>query len=279
MKIIPIYQIDAFTRKPFTGNPAAVVKYDGLSEVEMQLIATEMNLSETAFLEKSDKADFRLRWFTPIMEVDLCGHATIASLHYLKEKGELSENSEVRFDTRSGIIKCFVKNDCYLMQIPGYKQTDFFSCRKEILACLGITAAETEGNFILLENGYLYIYIKQLNTLAGLKPDMKVIKSLSTSGIKALVVYTLETLQKESSAHLRFFGPCYGIDEDPVTGSANGPLFQVLVSAGKLNITDEVQFEQGDYISRPGRVKVKMIDNNIFIAGNAVTVLKGEISV
>jgi trans-2,3-dihydro-3-hydroxyanthranilate isomerase len=277
MRKISVYQIDAFTGKPFSGNPAAVIKINDLSDKEMQLIASEMNLSETAFLGNSDKADYKLRWFTPALEVDLCGHATIASLHYLRETGELRENSEVTFDTRSGILRCSYEDNLYYMQIPSYNYSEYNLNRDEILSYLGISEKDCEEKFILLENGYLYIYIKSLNVLGSLKPQMTGIKKLISSGVEAVVVYTLETKEPESSAHLRFFGPYYGINEDPVTGSANGPLLQLLCQTGKLKYSGEVQFEQGDFICRPGRVKVMYKDKNIFIAGNAVTVLKGEI--
>ena len=105
-KKINIYQIDAFTNKPFQGNQAAVCFADGLTKNEMQLIANEMNLAETAFISKSDNADFNLRWFTPTTEVELCGHGTIASLHFLNENGKLKDNSEITFDTLSGVLKC-----------------------------------------------------------------------------------------------------------------------------------------------------------------------------
>ena len=119
-KKINIYQIDAFTDRPFSGNPAGVTFADVLTSEEMQLIAKEMNLAETAFLGKSDKADYHLRWFTPAVEVDLCGHATIASLHFLNENKLLKEGQEITFDTLSGILKCRFENGKYFMQIPIY---------------------------------------------------------------------------------------------------------------------------------------------------------------
>jgi trans-2,3-dihydro-3-hydroxyanthranilate isomerase len=277
MKKISIYQIDAFTSKAFCGNPAAVIKSDKLSDCEKQLIASEMNLSETAFISRSDKADYRLQWFTPKMEVDLCGHATIASLHYLNELRELQKNSEVRFETRSGVLRCFSEEEYYYMQIPDLSFSEENSIRKNILNVLGISEKDTEGNFFLLENGYLYVYIRKLTLLGKLKPDYSGMKELSASGIKAVIGYSLETIEEESSAHSRFFGPYFGINEDPVTGSANGPLLKLLIQTGRLSNASKVQFEQGDFVCRQGRVKVMYKDKDIYIAGRAVTVLKGEI--
>ena len=109
-KLIDVCQIDAFTDEPFRGNPAGVVYSDELTTEEMQLIAREFNASETAFISKSSEANFNLRWFTPTVEVKLCGHATVASIHYLLQQGIIQENSSLTFKTLSGILKCSTKN-------------------------------------------------------------------------------------------------------------------------------------------------------------------------
>ena len=137
-KKIEIFQIDAFTDKPFSGNPAGVTFAEGLTSEEMQLIAKEMNLAETAFLGKSDKANYHLRWFTPAVEVELCGHATIASLHFLNENKLLKEGQEITFDTKSGILKCRFENRKYFMQVPVYSMKEFTGNKNELLNCLGI---------------------------------------------------------------------------------------------------------------------------------------------
>jgi len=284
-KKIDIYQIDAFTDKPFQGNPAGVTFSDGLSSKEMQSIAKEMNLAETAFLGKSDKADYHLRWFTPAVEVELCGHATIASLHFLNENKLLNEGQEITFDTLSGILKCRFENGKYFMQVPVYSTNEFSGNKNELLNCLGVEKKDIDEKvpFILAENGYLYINIKSLNALHNLKPDFKTLKKLNAPGKECIAVYTLETVDKESFAHSRFFAPYYGIDEDPVTGSMNGPLMQVLIKAAfikdegkELNYT----FEQGDVLGRRGRVSVgySSAKKELYISGNAVTMLKGELT-
>ena len=284
-KKINIFQIDAFTNKPFSGNPAGVTFADGLTTEEMQLIAKEMNLAETAFLGKSDKADYHLRWFTPTVEVELCGHATIASLHFLNENKLLKEGQEITFDTMSGILKCRFESGKYFMQIPIYSVKEFTEGKDEILNSLGIDKKDLSENvpFLLAENAYLYISIKSLKALHELKPNYKALKKLNSKGKECVAVYTLETVDKESFAHSRFFAPYYGIDEDPVTGSMNGPLMQVLIKAGlikdegkELNYT----FEQGDVLSRRGRVGVRYsgAKKELYISGNAVTMLKGEMA-
>ncbi|MGE5810124.1 MAG: PhzF family phenazine biosynthesis protein, partial [Ignavibacteria bacterium] len=219
-KKISIHQIDAFTKNPFEGNPAGVTFGDGLSKNEMQLIAKEMNLSETAFISKSGKADYNLKWFTPAVEVRLCGHATIASLHFLSEQNLLKDNSAVKFDTLSGIIKCRREGDKYFMQIPLYSVEYYKKNRAQILDALGLNEKQTDKNIPLIrvENGYLYVYLKKISSVEKIKPDFNKLLKLSKGGdIDCFTVFTLETLDRGNNAHLRFFAPYYGINEDPVT--------------------------------------------------------------
>ncbi len=283
-KKVSVYQIDAFTNTPFQGNPAGVAFGDGLTTEEMQNIAKEMNLAETAFISKSDKADYNLRWFTPTTEVELCGHATIASLHFLSEHDLLSSESKICFDTRSGILKCEEKEGRYFMQIPKYSVKEFEGNKNEIFSALDLEnfAVGEPTPFILAENGYLYIYLPNLEMLKNINPNYKELLRLSKTGkpFGAIAAFSLETVDEANFAHLRFFAPYYGIDEDPVTGSANGPLLLVLQH---LNFIERntaslgLVFEQGDFIGRRGRVGVNLLHNELFISGNAVTVLKGEL--
>jgi PhzF family phenazine biosynthesis protein len=285
-KRIDICQIDAFTDKPFGGNPAGVTFGDGLSKEEMQFIAREMNVAETAFISKSDKADYNLRWFTPTTEVELCGHATIASLHFLYENRYIISNSEITFDTQSGILKCRVEKGKCFMQIPVYKAEEYNNNKEVILTALGLSIDDIDNSvpFIMMENRYLYIYVKKLSTLKGLKPNFTDLLGIQMLyNISGNVVFTRETYDKESFAHSRFFTPYYGIDEDPVTGSANGPFMLVLRKLGFVKNNEEdisLIFEQGDIIGRRGRVGVKYspTKNELYISGNAVTVLKGEMN-
>jgi PhzF family phenazine biosynthesis protein len=283
-KKIKIYQIDSFTDKPFSGNPAGVTFSNGLASEEMQLIAKEMNLSETAFLSASDKADYELKWFTPTTEVELCGHGTIASLHFLLEEKKLNGSQELTFHTLSGILKCKVENGKYFMQIPVFNMEEFIECKQELISMLGVhpTMLDDEVPFIQLENKNVYIYVKELKDLHQLKPDFKALKDLSLENdIGGVVVFTLETIDKNNFAHSRYFTPSHGINEDPVTGSTNGPLLLVLQKLGFIKNSDEeisVTFEQGDILGRPGRIGVSYYPdkNELYISGKAVTVLKGE---
>ena len=286
-KPVKIYQIDAFTDKPFEGNPAAVMFSENFSGEQMQKISREMNLSETAFISLSVKADYKLQWFTPTVEASLCGHATIASLHFLKENGILKDNSFIKFETKSGILNCGMKDGFYFMQIPVYQMQEFTGNKDEIMKALGVDreSVDHETPFIITEDGNLYLKADSLNTLKQLNPDFKTLKKLTENKheFEGVVVYSLETFDKGSFAISRYFVPYYGIDEDPVTGSTNGPMLLVFKYLGLIpNDFEEstATFEQGDFMGRRGRVKVTYNKkrNELFIHGKAVTVLKGELT-
>lgn len=286
-KLDDVYQIDAFTDIPFNGNSAGVVYSDDLNKEEMQLIAREINVSETAFISKSQEADFNLRWFTPSVEVKLCGHATIASVHFLVQKGLLKNNSTVTFNTLSGILKCSAMNGIYSLNLPVPTLSIFEGDKNEITSALSSDQIiNTEKfPFIIDDGGYLYIYVSSLKELTNIKPDYKILLDLSSSGkgFDAITLFTLETVEKGNNAHLRFFAPYYGINEDPVTGSANGPLLLVLRHLGLIEEDTDGKtytFEQGDVVGRKGRINVSYSPskNELIVAGRAVTVFKGEMT-
>ena len=286
-KLIDVCQIDAFTDEPFQGNSAGVVYSDGLTKEEMQLIAREFNVSETAFISKSTEADFNLQWFTPTVEVKLCGHATIASIHYLRQMDIIPDNSSVTFNTLSGILKGTTKNGIHSLGLPVPELKIFEENKEEIIKALNAGKAidQEKFPFILDDGGYLYIHISSLSELMNLKPDYKSLFDLSSArkGYDAFTLFTTETIEKENHAHLRFFAPFYGIDEDPVTGSANGPLLLVLKRLGLIEENTEGKtytFEQGDVLERKGRINVSYSSskNELRISGKAVTVFKGELN-
>jgi len=281
-----IFQIDAFTNKAFCGNSAGVTFGDGITEEIKQKIAKEMNLAETAFLTKSDKADYCLQWFTPSVEVELCGHGTIATLHFLKENSLLKNGQTILFDTKSGILKCKMEKDKYFMQIPLYAMQNYEGKAKDIFSALGITEDDLAENIpmVLLENTNLYVCIKSLGDLKNVSPTFKDLIKISEANNKigGFALFTLDTIEESNFAHCRYFVPYWGIDEDPVTGSVNGPLLPVLKHLEL--ITDEemkngLTFEQGDFMDRSGRVGAKFYPdkNELYISGNAVTVIKGEL--
>jgi PhzF family phenazine biosynthesis protein len=172
------------------------------------------------------------------------------------------------------------------MQIPTPQLDGFDGCKEEILEAIGIDAVDVSDlPFILLDNGYLFISVNSLDALWKINPDYKKLKELSNKKKEFfdIAVYTTETIEHNSSAHLRFFAPYNGIDEDPVTGSACGPLLLVLIKQGLIKdyINDSfIKFEQGDVLNRRGRVEVRFNSkkNELSIAGNAVTVFTGKLS-
>lgn len=283
-KHIKIFQIDAFTSEPFKGNPAAVVFNNALSEDQMKNIAAEMNLSETAFLSDSDLADFNLRWFTPKSEVKLCGHATIASLHYLYENNILKENSTVTFNTKSGIIKAGKNNSSYWMKLPIVNFSKVENSLIELYSASGLKSEQINNDSYIGSNGYLFICVDNLTTLFNLKPDFNRISEilLSQNNFSDLAIYTLQTIENESIAHIRFFAPNEGIFEDPATGSAAGSLLLLLRKQNLIkNFSDDKIYiiEQGDVLNRHGRIGVSFNskENILKIFGKAVTTLEGSI--
>ena len=286
-KLIDVCQIDAFTDEPFRGNPAGVVYSDELTNEEMQFISREFNVSETAFISKSTEADFNLRWFTPTVEVKLCGHATVASIHYLTQMGIIQENSSLTFKTLSGILKCSTKYGIHSLSLPVPELKIFEGNKEKIIKALNGEKAVDPAKFpfILDDGGYLYIYVSSLSELMNIKPNFRELFNLSFArkGYDAFTLFTTETIEKDNHAHLRFFAPYYGIDEDPVTGSANGPLLLVLRKLGLVEQNTEGKiytFEQGDVIGRKGRVNVSYSPskNDLTISGKAVTVFKGDLT-
>lgn len=211
---LPIYQVDAFTARPFAGNPAAVCLLSGpRDETWMQQVAAEMNLSETAFLLPEGNG-FRLRWFTPTVEVDLCGHATLASAHVLWESEQLAPEAKACFFTRSGRLTAERRG-----QRSARGELDFpaepaepVEAPVELVRALGVTPRFVGRNRM----DYL-VEVDEEATLRSLAPDFALLRSLPVRG----VIVTSRSASPEFDFVSRFFAPQSGIDEDPVTGSAH----------------------------------------------------------
>ncbi len=306
MKTCHIKYVDAFTTKPFAGNPAGVViDAKDLTDAEMQAIAREMNLSETAFiLPATEKgANLRIRWFTPTSEVPLCGHATIASFHALAEDGleGMKTNGQhyFRLETKSGILSVRVEKNFYATTVEFELPIPGFRIRKtlpsSLLGSLTVKLHEIRNDMPIVGNAYLYIPVKRLTTIENLRPEFQALaKEMTKQKVIGVCVFTLETKESTSAVHSRFFAPNIGIDDDPVTGSANGPLGVYLhrfAVAKGLRVPcrelpdgrTEFVGEQGDEVHRIGRVKIRLglLQNkveSISIVGEAVTVMKSTIN-
>ncbi|MBL7128270.1 MAG: PhzF family phenazine biosynthesis protein [Ignavibacteria bacterium] len=260
----PIYIVDAFTDKAFKGNPAAVcLLNEDVDSNWMQSVAAEMNLSETAFLRKSSKG-FELRWFTPEVEVDLCGHATLASAHILWESS-LLENSEVAiFNSKSGVLTAEKKNKEIELNFPSMSIKEIGGT-KELQEALGIDFVYSGK-----AKGYYIFEVESEDIVINTKPDFSALKKITDCG----VIVTSKSFSKEFDFVSRFFAPAYGINEDPVTGSAHcvlGPYWMK-----KLNKNNMRAFQAS---KRGGVLSIRVEDERVYIAGEAVTVLKGELLV
>jgi len=298
-RTIAIKQVDAFTEVAMTGNPAGVV-LDGsdLTDEQMQYVAREMNVSETAFIlpPTGSGADIRIRWFTPETEVPLCGHATIAGFHALAEEnmcGMVSVgNYAFDVETKSGILPVTVAKDTKSIDVMfGLSVPKFVRAgqhKLDVMRILNISLEEIENRKPIVAAGYLYVPIRRLHTIFAMKPNFfSMAQFLSNRGLSGICVFTSETIERTSAVHSRFFAPVVGINEDPVTGTANGPLGAYLFEYGQLKPTGDtitLMGEQGDVIGRKGRViiELKVREKEILsvrIGGRAVTVLNGEMVV
>lgn len=299
MNILLVKHIDAFTTKAFAGNPAAVVlSADDLTDDQMQSIAREMNLSETAFILSASnrQADVRIRWFTPTNEVDLCGHATIAGFHAMAEENlyGMKKNGSFpfRLQTASGILAVTVIKENgsatvkFTLPMPQFVKS--YSLKTEFFAALRIEENDFDRRLPCVMSTYAYLPVRRLSVLYEMRPDFALMKNiLSHKKLGGLCVFSTETVERSSTFHSRFFAPNQGIDEDPVTGSANGPLGIYMVEHGLVGKSDgliEMIGEQGDVIGRPGRVKIEVqVDRgkpkSVAIVGCAVTIVEGTIKI
>jgi PhzF family phenazine biosynthesis protein len=263
-----IIQVDSFTNRPFAGNPAAVCLVDAPApDAWMQNVAAEMNLSETAFVHPLGSGPvFRLRWFTPKVEVDLCGHATLAAAHALWEERLLPRTEPARFETRSGRLTAQCEDDWIALDFPAEPVNSPITDSAEldgIAAALGAPVVSAGRNrFDLL------VELADETTVRGLQPDIRGVASFPVRGIIA----TSRSSSPGFDFVSRFFAPRVGVDEDPVCGSAHcclGPFW-----AAKLGRTELT----GHQVSRRGGVvKVRVDGPRVALIGQAVTVLRGEL--
>ncbi len=260
-----IVQVDAFTNKAFSGNPAAVcVLAEPASDEWMRNVAREMNLSETAFLTPHD-GGYRLRWFTPAVEVDLCGHATVASAHVLWQDGHLRPGQQARFHTRSGLLLADRRGDWIELDFP-VKVVTPAPAPPELLPALGVEQAVFVG-----KNAFDYLVeVDSEETLRKLAPDHTTLRRIPVRG----VIVTAKSSAGEFDFVSRFFAPGSGIDEDPVTGSAHcalGPYW-----SEKLGKTEFTAFQASP---RGGVVRVRLEGDRVLLGGQAVTVMTAELLV
>jgi PhzF family phenazine biosynthesis protein len=259
---LTIFQVDAFTDKPFSGNPAGVcVVPEPQEERWMQNVAREMNLSETAFLQR--QADgYNLRWFTPAVEVDLCGHATLASAHILWEVGYLEPGEQARFHTRSGLLTADRKGAWIEMNFPAQPEEPA-SAPPGLIEALGVPL-----KYIGKSKFDYLVEVDSEEIVRSAKPDFSLLTTVTVRG----VIVTSIASSKNYDFVSRFFAPQVGINEDPVTGSAHCTLSPFW---SKQLGKDELVGYQAS--ARGGVVRVLLSGDRVSLGGQAVTVLRGEL--
>ncbi len=258
---IPIFQVDAFSGKLFSGNPAAVCPLDSwLPENTLQAIAAENNLAETAFFVRQEDGRFDLRWFTPVCEVDLCGHATLASAYVLFR--ELNEPGDVvRFQTKSGQLSVKREGDLLALDFPS-RPPAATEVHPALLPALGGNPVE-----VLAARDYLVRY-RSAEEVLSLQPDMEGLKKTD----KFAIIVTAPGADCDFVS--RFFAPGKGIPEDPVTGSAHTTLIPYWAKE-----LEKTSLHARQVSSRGGELFCKLNGDRVEIAGRGVLFLRGEISV
>jgi PhzF family phenazine biosynthesis protein len=258
------FQIDAFTDRPFAGNPAAVCLLDEERDAPwMQAVAVEMNLSETAFVRRLDDG-FELRWFTPAYEVELCGHATLASAHALWNERIVSDSQPIRFHSKSGVLTCTRAGDLIELDFPATPVQEA-NPPSGLIEALG-----GDPQFIGESRYDKFVVVASEQTLRSLDPDFAALPQLPMRG----VIVTSTSDDSRFDFMSRYFAPGAGIDEDPVTGSAHcclGPYW-----SERLGKSEMTGFQAS---ARGGIVGVRVNGDRVLLGGQAVTVLRGELTV
>lgn len=258
-----LLQIDAFTSTPFRGNPAAVCLLDEERDAQwMQDVASEMNLSETAFLLRRDDG-FSLRWFTPAAEVALCGHATLASAHALWEEKILGPAETARFHTLSGLLTAERREDLIELDFPATPPQSA-DAPDGLLEALGLT----DALFVGRNKFDFVIEVESEQRVRAVEPDHARLKRIPVRG----VIVTSRATAGDADFVSRFFGPAVGVDEDPVTGSAHCALTPYW--AAKLGKSAMLAFQAS---RRGGYLHVRLAGDRVKLGGKAVTVLRGEL--
>lgn len=258
-----ITQVDAFTSEPFRGNPAAVCVLDvPRDEQWMQDVAREMNLAETAFLVRDGEA-YALRWFTPMIEVDLCGHATLASAHVLWQDGHLGKGDTARFHTRSGLLTATRDDGWITMDFPAELPQPVQTPRA-LVEALGLESVAGAARNRLDD----LIEVESEDIVRAVTPDFRRLRDVIRRG----VIVTAPSRAPTYDFVSRYFAPAVGIDEDPVTGSAHcclGPYW-----SDRFGRQDLVGYQAS---ARGGVVRVQHAGDRVLLAGQAVTVLRAEL--
>ena len=263
-----ITQVDAFTSRPFAGNPAGVCILPKAADAAWMLnVAREMNLAETAFLVPQQDG-YDLRWFTPAVEVDLCGHATLASAHVLWEDGDLKPQQQARFHTKSGVLTADRRDGLIELDFPATPATAA-PAPAGLIAALG-GGAGAKAQFVGRSKFDYLVELESESAVRRLDPDMSAIARVEARGV---IVTSRADKNSEYDFVSRFFAPQSGVPEDPVTGSAHCALAPYW--SAKLGKKELVAFQASP---RGGELRLRLVGDRVKIGGQAVTVLRGELT-
>jgi PhzF family phenazine biosynthesis protein len=261
---LTIVQVDAFTSTPFAGNPAAVCVLPAAREERwMQDVAREMNLSETAFLLLENNG-YRLRWFTPAVEVALCGHATLASAHVLWQDGHLAAGAPARFHTKSGLLTAERRGDWIELDFPATPAAP---------ALLPAGVAEALGVAPRWVGRSKFDYLLEVDAEAAVRSLAPDFAALARAEARGIIVTSRATTPGYDFVS-RFFAPRAGVNEDPVTGSAHCALTPFW--SERLRRTEMTAYQASP---RGGVVRVRLAGDRVVLSGQAVTVLRGDLAV
>jgi len=288
---INVKKVNAFTESLEGGNPAGVVlDSPDLTDEQMKHVSKVLSVSETAFVFPSKEADYKIRFFSPEVEVDLCGHATIATFFTMALEGIFSQNinTVITQETKAG----FLPVDIYFSDetvdrvmmtqtTPRYK--DIFLDISILADSLNISVDEIDDSLPkqIVSTGLftLPLCVKSFDILKAITPDFEKIKKLCNRfGVGSFHLFTFDTIEPNSTYHARNFAPVYGVNEDPVTGTANGAVCSYLIK-NKIVKDRNLICEQGDTMGRPGRVFVEIDRDGVKVGGKARVVEEREISV
>lgn len=261
MSMTKLFHVNAFSQRPFGGNPAVVVLGPERSDAELQAMAAEFNLSETAFLTPIGDAHYRLRWFTPAVEVDLCGHGTLAAAHVLWQTGEVAGAQTLRFETRSGELLARCDGEWIQLDFPRIPLSPLIldPAYAEALGCKPLQTLAAGAKFLL--------ELAREEEIEELAPDFNALRALPGRGL----MVTAPSSSSGDDFVSRYFAPWVGVEEDPVTGSNHCAL--VPFWAERLGKT---QLKARQISARGGALRLSLEGDRVLMSGQALTLWQGE---
>lgn len=286
-----LYIADAFSSKPFGGNGAGIVVGAGLDDIKMQKLAAELKFSETAFIEEVNGSTFKIRFFTPVSEVDLCGHATVAAFKCLLSEGIIKDNNTYKMDCCAGTLDVIVEDELIMLEQAKpkvgeiLKNDEFINSIAEILRLHPGDIGDNTYNLYpqIISTGLFDIILplKSYDCLNKIRPNFEALTSFSKNlNVVGIHAFTLDS--ESSTARCRNFAPLYGINEEAATGTASGALLYYLyINKVIRDIKRDIEFIQGESMGRTSKIYCRINSNNndlkLMIGGYASIISKGDL--